>query len=210
MDKRILELFNNPEIIKKIQKKLPKLFQIAELESQRAGKVGMEVGSVREKIIVSLLIYKFGEVNVETEIPITEPEVDVKLFGKPISIKTKSRSGYSGVKLIWTVDAQNSIEFQNNYIPSCDMIFVHVNWGKTSGLFYFTKEIQLEVFNLLGRENYIKLPSKGTNPRGNEITSDALQRLILHKDAYKIDIVWKKEEIVFNAFKRWIDLWAQE
>jgi len=31
--------------------------QIAELESQRAGKVGMEVGSIRERIIVSLLIY---------------------------------------------------------------------------------------------------------------------------------------------------------
>jgi len=45
----------------------------------------MEVGSVREKIIVALLIYKFGKENVETEIPITEPEVDVKLFGTPLS-----------------------------------------------------------------------------------------------------------------------------
>lgn len=124
MDDRILELFNNSEIIKKIQRKLPKLFQIAELESQRAGRVGMEVGSVREKIIVSLLIYKFGEENVETEIPITEPEVDVKLFGNPISIKTKSGNSFSGVKISWTVDAQNAVEFQNKYIPSCDMIFV--------------------------------------------------------------------------------------
>ncbi|CAD7771606.1 Restriction endonuclease ThaI [Candidatus Methanoperedenaceae archaeon GB50] len=47
----------------------------------------MEVGSLRERIIISLLIYKFGEANVETEIPITEPEVDVKLFGEPVSIK---------------------------------------------------------------------------------------------------------------------------
>jgi len=48
----------------------------------------MEVGSLRERIIVALLIYKFGEENVKTDIPITEPEVDVKLFNQPISIKT--------------------------------------------------------------------------------------------------------------------------
>ncbi|OGU37047.1 MAG: hypothetical protein A2315_11350 [Ignavibacteria bacterium RIFOXYB2_FULL_35_12] len=57
MDKNILNLFSDDEIVKKVQIKLPKLFQIAELESQRAGKVGMEVGSIRERIIVSLLIY---------------------------------------------------------------------------------------------------------------------------------------------------------
>ncbi len=210
MDNDILELFNNSEIIKKIQRKLPKLFQIAELESQRAGKVGMEVGSIREKIIVSLLIYKFGEENVGTEIPITEPEVDVKLFGNPISIKTKSGSSFAGVKLIWTVDAKNAVEFQNKYVPSCDMIFVQVNWGNSGCLFYFPKNVQVEVFNLLGKENYIKLPSLGTNPRGVEITSKALQTLVSHKNSYSIRIDWRKEEVMFNAFKRWIDLWAQE
>ncbi len=172
MDENILNLFSESEIIRKIQVKLPKLFQIAELESQRAGRVGMEVGSIRERVIVSLLIYKFGEENVETEIPITEPEVDVKLFGNPISIKTKSGSG-SGVKLIWTVDAQNALEFQNKYIPSCDMIYVQIIWGNSGGVFYFPLDVQLEVFNTIGRENYIKLPSPGTNPRGVEMFSIA-------------------------------------
>lgn len=77
---RIGELFKDQKLVQKIQTKLPKLFQIAELESSRAGKVGMEVGSMREKILIALLIHKFGEKNVETEISITEPEVDVKLF----------------------------------------------------------------------------------------------------------------------------------
>lgn len=210
MDQNILNLFSEVEIVKKVQTKLPKLFQLAELESQRAGKVGMEVGSIRERIIVSLLIYKFGEENVETELPITEPEVDVKLFGNPISIKTKSGSGYSGVKLIWTVDAQNALEFQNTYVPSCDMIYVQINWGNTGGLFYFPLNVQLEIFNYLGRENYIKLPSIGTNPRGVEMSSKAMQKLLEHSGIYKIKIDWEKEEIKFNAFKRWIDLWAQE
>ena len=189
---------------------MPKLFQIAELESQRAGKVGMEVGSIRERIIVSLLIYKFGESNVETKLPITEPEVDVRVFGNPISIKTKSGSSYSGVKLIWTVDAENALEFQNTYLPSCDMIYVQINWGKTGGLFYFPSNVQLEIFNSLGRENYIKLPSLGTNPRGVEMSAKALQKLLEQNNIYKIKIDWKKEEIKFNAFKRWVDLWAQE
>lgn len=210
MGKNILNLFSETEIVRKVQIKLPKLFQIAELESQRAGKVGMEVGSIRERIIVSLLIYKFGEKNVETEIPITEPEVDVKVFGNPISIKTKSGSGYTGVKLIWTVDAQNALEFQSKYVPFCDMIYVQVNWGNSGGLFYFPQKIQLKIFNSLGRENYIKLPRQGTNPRGVEISSKALQELVEHSGIYKIAIDWKKEEVKFNAFKRWIDLWAQE
>ena len=169
----LLDIFIESEIIKRIQNKLPKLFQIAELESQRAGKTGMEVGSIRERIIVSLLVYKFGEANVETELPITEPEIDVKLFNNPISIKTKSGTGFSGVKLIWTVDADNAREFQNNYLPSCDMIYVQINWGGKGGLYYFPKQVQVETLNLLGREDYIKLPPKGTNPRGVELISKA-------------------------------------
>ena len=56
MDRRIKEVFEDLNTIAKIQNKLPKLFQLAELESSRAGKIGMEVGTVREKIIVSLFI----------------------------------------------------------------------------------------------------------------------------------------------------------
>ena len=80
MNDHLLELFNDSEIVTKIRNRLPYLFQLAELESSRAGKIGMEVGSVREKVITSLLIYKYGEENVEPNLPITEPEADVKLF----------------------------------------------------------------------------------------------------------------------------------
>jgi hypothetical protein len=86
----------------------PNFLTLAELESSRAGKTGMEVGSVRERIIVALLIYKFGEANIETEIPITESEVDVKLFGEPVFVKTITGKSLGGVKLIWTVDAQKA------------------------------------------------------------------------------------------------------
>ena len=88
MPSRLTEIFEDERLVEKIMRRLPHLFQLAELESSRAGRTGMEVGSVRERVIVALLIYKFGEANVEAEIPITEPEVDAKLFGEPISVKT--------------------------------------------------------------------------------------------------------------------------
>jgi hypothetical protein len=44
MVSRLAEIFED-----KIRKRLPYLFQLAELESSRAGKIGMEVGSLREK-----------------------------------------------------------------------------------------------------------------------------------------------------------------
>ena len=58
---KLIEIFTDRNLVEKIKKRLPYLFQLAELESSRAGKTGMEVGSVRERIIVALLIYKFGE-----------------------------------------------------------------------------------------------------------------------------------------------------
>lgn len=203
------ELFSDNLIIEKIQDKLPKLFQLAELESSRAGKIGMEVGSVREKIIIALLICKFGEKNVQTEIPITEPEVDVRVMNNPISIKTISGKALSGVKLIWTVDAEKALEFQKHYKPRCDMILIHINWENIGRFYFIPVKVQSQVFREIGRENYIKLPKAGTNPRGVEITGNSLQELITHHMTKNIPINWKKENINFMPYKRWIDLWNQ-
>ncbi len=58
---KIDKIFHNLDIITKIQNKLPKLFQLAELDNSRDGKLGMEIGSSRERIIIALLMYQFGE-----------------------------------------------------------------------------------------------------------------------------------------------------
>lgn len=210
MYSRLIEIFEDKKLIEKIQKRLPYLFQLAELESSRAGKTGMEVGSVRERIIVALLIYKFGEANVETEIPITEPEVDVKLFGRPVSIKTITGKSFGGVKLIWTVDAQKAEEFRESYTPHCDILLVQINWNSTGGFYYIPIEVQKRIFDKIGRKNYIKLPKAGTNPRGVEITKEALTSLVNDKENKNIVINWQKMNIEFNSFKRWIDLWREE
>ncbi|MGC9111727.1 MAG: ThaI family type II restriction endonuclease [candidate division WOR-3 bacterium] len=210
MYSRLIEIFEDAELVERIKRRLPYLFQLAELESSRAGKTGMEVGSVREKIIIALLIYKFGEANVETEIPITEPEVDVKLFGEPLSIKTITGKSFSGVKLIWTVDAQKAKEFRENYYPYCDLLLVQINWNDRGGFYYIPLTAQKRVFDKLGRENYIKLPKPGTNPRGVEITKEALLSLVKDNESRKIEINWQRKKIEFNAYKRWFDLWRED
>jgi hypothetical protein len=146
------ELFSNPVMVAKIQKRLPEMFYIAELESSRAGKVGMEVGSVREKILISLFIYAFGRERVDTNLPIHEPETDVLVDGVPISIKTITRKQIGGVKLIWTVDREQVIDFAQTYEPQCDMLLVHINWDEIGGVYYFPRAIQYEVMIQLGRE----------------------------------------------------------
>ncbi len=209
MSSRLIELFDDEKLVENIKRRLPYLFQLAELESSRAGKTGMEVGSVRERIIVALLIYKFGEANVETEIPITEPEVDAMLFGKPVSIKTITGKSFGGVKLIWTVDAQKAKEFRESYYPHCDVLLVQINWDDFGGFYYIPLETQTRLFEKIGREKYIKLPKAGTNPRGVEITKEALSNLVEDSMSKNIEIKWQRTNIEFNSYKRWVDLWRE-
>ncbi|MFH1239509.1 MAG: ThaI family type II restriction endonuclease [bacterium] len=207
---RLLEIFEDNILIRKIQSRLPSLFQLAEQESARAGKIGMEVGSVREKIIIALLIYKFGIDNIDTNIPITEKEVDVNLFNKPISLKTITGKSLSGIKMIWTVDALSAKKFLSNYKPLCDIILVQINWNDLGYFYYIPLDAQVRYFNLLGKEVYIKLPKEGTNPRGVELSKNAIISLVNDKSTHKIEIYWEKLPIKHNAYQRWIELWEED
>jgi len=202
------QLFSDENIIQRVKEKMPDLFQLAETDSSRAGKLGMEIGSVREKIIIALLIYKFGEENVKTDISITKSEVDVALFNNSISIKTISGS-LAGVKLIWTVDSKKTLEFSKNYLPTADLLLVNINWDATSAFYYFPKESQVRVFERVGVKKYLKLPKQGTNPRGVEITKEALELLTVDKDTMSIDINWERKNIKYNIYDHWVELWRK-
>lgn len=217
MNSKAIEIFEDEVLRERIKDKLPHLFSIAELESSRAGKIGMEVGSTREKILIALLIYKFGERNVETQIPITETEVDVRLFEHPVSIKTITGSG--GVKVIWTVDAPKALEFFNSYTPSCEILLVQIKWDlketdiqkgvHPGGLFLIPAETQRRVLRQIGKEKYLKLPKVGTNPRGVEISKEGLTMLLQGKDTKCIEIIWRHSKMEYNPYKRWVDYWKE-
>ncbi|MBU2639002.1 MAG: ThaI family type II restriction endonuclease [Nanoarchaeota archaeon] len=200
------KLFTNKAFVLKIQAKLPKIFRITEIECSRAGKIGMEVGSLRERAVIALFIAQLGKEVVNTDIPITEPEADVIIYGKPVSIKTITAN--SGVKAVWTVDAQSAQNFINNYKPKCDIILVHIFWGLEKGGFYFIPlDVQNEIFNKLGSAAYLQMPKPGTNPRGVEFSKDALKQLMMHKKTIIITIRWEKDAIDYDVYGRWVDYW---
>ena len=209
MASSLIEIFEDTQLTQKVQKRLPYFFQLAEIECSRAGKIGMEVGSVREKIIIALLIYKFGQENVETNIPITESEVDVRLSGQPISIKSITGKS-NGVKLCWTVDAQSAKEFSYSYEPRCDLLLVRIVWGAMGGFYFIPLDVQRRLLGQIGREKYIKLPVPGTNPRGVEMTSNALALLLEDRNTRALEISWQRTPIDFNPYKRWVDYWGED
>ena len=210
MISHLIELFKDETLTDKIKRRLPYLYQIAELESSRAGKIGMQVGSLRENIIVALLIYKFGEKDVNTDIPIVEPEVDVKLSEHPISVKTLTGKSLSGVKLIWTVDAEKAREFLENYYPRYDMLLVQIVWNDIGGFYYIPVEAQKRLLDKIGTKKYIKLPKPGTNPRGVEISKEALSRLVGDKETKVIEVSWQKSDVEYKPYQRWVDYWSEE
>lgn len=211
MNNKINEIFEKKEIIQKIKNKLPYLFQLAEIDISRDGKLGMEVGLVRERIIIAMLIYIYGKENIKIDIPTIEKEIDVIVFDKPISIKTFTNKNIIGVKLIWTVDAQKVLEFQKNYNPDCDILLIHINWGGEGAMYLLPKEAQQEVLKKLGRNIYFKLPKGGTNPRGVEISTEAINKLVQDTNTKVIQIDWSRDDnINYDAYNRWIDYWKKD
>ena len=169
----------------------------------------MEVGVLREKIIIALLIYVYGEENVNVEVPITESETDVIVMSNPISIKTKQGSINSGVKIVWTPDTNSADRFLHSYFPKTDIILINVNWNKEGGFYFIPKKVQEETIYKIGIENYIKLPKPGTNNRGVEFSSVGMNALLNNKHTKCIMIEWIQKELSFSVYDRWVELWKE-
>ena len=211
-------IFLDNNLLEKIQRKLPSLFELAEQQASRAGRVGMEVGTIREQILIALLIYKFGEENVDLDIPINEQEIDVRVSGHPLSIKTVTAKsqGAPPIKIIWTVDWDKVEEFKRNYEPRYDMILVIVSWGRKGKFCGIPSQAQKEVFAKLGRERYLRFPKHGTNPRGVDICSEGVKELLKHPLTRCLEIEWKRSEgartgeLRLVPYKRWLEYWKSD
>ncbi len=169
----------------------------------------MEIGSVRERILIALLMIKFGMANVKVDIPITETEIDVIVHDHPLSIKTISGSRIGGVKAVWTVDAQKARAFVASYKPKYDVFLIQVNWGGSGIFAYIPLKVQEEIFGAFGRDKYFSLPKPNTNPRGVEFSKEAMLRLSTHPDTQKLDINWIRPNEKYNQYQRWIDYWSE-
>ncbi|HIE09087.1 MAG TPA: type II restriction endonuclease subunit R, partial [Armatimonadetes bacterium] len=115
------------------------------------------------------------------------------------------------IKIVWTVDWQKAEEFCRQFKPRCDILLAQVNWGKEGGLFLIPLEAQMEVFSRLGKERYLRVPKRGTNPRGIEISGEALRELLSHESTRRIPIKWEKRPIEpLEPYKRWLDYWREK
>ena len=202
------ELFTSP-FRERIIKVLPTLFNMVELENKRGKKLGMEVGTARERVLIALFMYIYGPDKIEFP-PSTSPELDVWVDGHPVSIKTKSGSGLSGVKLVWTVDWDAIDAFLAAYHPASDLLYVNINWGKTGGFTLIPQHVQEQIIRDIGIHRYVKVPPRGTNPRGVEFSREALGLLLNHQDAQSLPIAWRRDPSLLverHLYGRWIDLW---
>lgn len=207
-------LFDDEAFNERVKRKLPMLFHIAEQQASRAGKVGMEVGVLREQILISMLLYKFGRSAVSVNTPPNFPEADVSLFGKPVSIKTVTARSKSvpAIKLIWTVDWIKVESFVKEYEPRSDLLIAIIRWGDKGGLFAIPVSAQREVLQLLGRERYLRMPPKGTNPRGVELSREALEMLLCHKLTRHLEIGWERpsRHDDLEPYIKWLAYWAED
>ena len=206
---KIEDLFTDLDITEKINTKLPQLFIIAEAEASRGGKLGMEIGTVRERIIIALLRYYFGKSNISTDLPITEKEADVIVLNTRVSIKTRTGNHFSGIKAIWTVDWVKVNSFVDSYTPTADMILIQIIWDTNKGgFFYIPQTIQKKIFGNLGKNLYFKKPPKNTNPRGVEYSKEAIKLMIEDSATSKIPINWiRTDSEIIDIYEKWEDYW---
>ncbi len=165
----VAELFE-PPYRDRIVRVLPTLFNMVELENRRGKKLGMEVGTARERVLIALLMYLYGVGAIDSP-PSTSHELDVRVNHHPLSIKTKSTSGTSGVKLFWTVNWDRIDAFVASCQPSSHMMYVNILWGKQGKFALIPLDAQVQVLDRVGKNGYTKPPRRGTNPRGVEISA---------------------------------------
>jgi hypothetical protein len=116
---------------KKYIKGLITLYQSSQLECSRSSRLTPEVGSSREKDLISSLVSNpLLEVNYVIS---NEKEEDVIVNNNNISIKHSSNknNNQSGIKIIWTVDTEKRNEFIKIFKFNCDLIIVYVRFDKT-------------------------------------------------------------------------------
>jgi len=204
-------LFYSQKHIELIQNTLPDMFYQAEKESERRDTTGPEVGCVREKQIVSMFQCFLGKANVNEDIPALDPQMDVELFKKPLSIKTFT--SYSQIKFSWTVDSIKVKEFIENYVPESDIFCAYIKWNDKTcrqikpGLYYIPLEVAESVFSELGCDRYLKAPTVGTNPRGIALSTEASRHLLLNSNTHFIPIYWRRPVYAADGYERWYKIW---
>ena len=198
-----MEWFENKDFVNLVKTKLPKLFRLAELETMRGGKIGMEVGVLRERILTAFIIKCFGKENVKSDFSSTENSKDIKVFEDVLSIKTFTNNGFGGVKVFWASDNESVKKAVEIYKPQNHLLISNIKWNKTdNGLFLIPLHVQNEILEKNGLSNYLKINSG--NNRGISFQTETFKSLLGHPNTKKIQINWELPILDFDVYDRWI------
>jgi hypothetical protein len=125
-DNIIFNHFQNEKYIKG----LITLYQSSQMECSRSSGLTPEVGSSRERDLISSFVSNL-DLNVNYNI-MNDKEEDVIINDIKLSIKHSSNKSKSqnGIKIIWTVDTEKRNEFLKNFTFNCDIIIVYVRFSE--------------------------------------------------------------------------------
>ena len=87
---------------------------------------------------------------------------------------------------------------------------MHICWGKAGVMYYIPKQLQENTLKDIGTERYMRLPKPNTNPRGIDMSSEALEILTQSSTTLTLPILWQKEKTTYRPYQRWIQLWQAE
>lgn len=157
------------------------------------GKIGMEVGKWREKIMIVCLWDCFGKENV---IIVSESKgnIDMYFFGVPMSIKfadiTKNVTKINATWSIGKTDEQVE-ENKKEYKPDFTILYCGIRYGQTcNSIFLIDTKTQNEVFGELGRETYLTRGGKGLT-----IPAKVVKKLIQHQSTKSIVVTYFPDKI---------------
>ena len=222
------DICNSKSMTKKIQKFLPSKLQIVETESTRGGIVGTEVGISRERVLLAMFQVLLGEKRVVVDISSIEREVDVIIDGLPISIKTaksQATQAFREIKLSWCGDVDLCIKTFEDFVPTIPIMFLCINWNENfrpkkgsayhskrwrneGAIYFFPVNVQIDVLNQIGKENFLRIPTRGTYSKGVSIKRKATIQMIDHPDTLSISLpcIWD-DNLELHSRDRWMKSW---
>ena len=210
----LVNLFGDEHYVDLLRQKLPRAFEVADAESRRIQQrkggmtyesVGQEVGVLRERILVAFLRRALGDMHIE--LPRANSSMrDVMVFGKPLEIKTATKSGR--VKVKWTADTLSAQRDIESFEFTSDMLLVRIWWGEEKdSLFHIPVEALADIADGLQPGSYIT-GAAGTNNRGIEFSAPFLDRAEQHPYTTRVSINWQKRDIELDPMERWLSFWS--
>jgi len=203
------ELFADPKFTRYLQRFWPIFVARANDLCLQNGKLGQEVGKMRERVILYLFYRYLGEdaencaLNDQT-VSVNEKGKDTLLFGRDVSIKTISATGnqFHQLKISWIEDKIMADEIARTWVPQFDLLLCRLKWNcKTEGFYYIPKDAQQEVIS----QEANALKTSGGYGKGTSLSKKACESLVSHPKTLKIPIAMPPEYRDENFLPRLLD-----